>query len=300
MEACNDATAAAGPPTGRFSVAPLESGQQASNRAPAVDEDADGYDAFTGSDSAARGTSVSKSFAGLFSDPDGDTLTYTVSVPDDRTSLVDELEVDTAQSRVNFKYDGDDDWKNAVPAIANPLSTEVTLTATDPGGLSVTLKGTFQADWESHPKLRFADAYVVVYELLDPSAQGDGELPPDTAEVVLTFDQDLQTSPAPAASQFTVKVFNSDESAAGTIAVSSVAITGKKVSLELESAPESGQYLTLDYTHDDDKPIKRAAEGGDSAPGFTGRTVWTLFAVSEPPAEQGGADTAGGRCSARR
>ena len=278
VEACNDA--GCGPHRNRrFTV-------RAANRAPVVNADADNYATFTGTHNAARGTLVYKHFGGIFSDPDGDTLTYTVSVPDDRTNLVEVVGVHQSQQFVGLEHDDEDDWKNAVAAIPNPLSTEVTLTATDPGGLSVTLKGTFKATWESHPKLRFADAYVVVYELLDPSAQGDGELPPDTAEVVLTFDQDLQTSPLPAASQFTVKVFNQDESAAGTIAVSSVAITGKKVSLELASAPQAGQYLTLGYTHNDDKPIKRAAAGGDSAPGFTGRSVWMLFATSEPPTQR--------------
>lgn len=127
---------------------------------------------------------------------------------------------------------------------------------------------------DSHPKLRFVDAYVA------PPQQG--ETPADPATVILTFDQDLQTTLAPAASQFTVKVFNvEDDSAAGTIAADSVEVKDKRVILTLASAPEFSQYLTLDYTHDDDKPIKRAAKGGDPAPSFTAHTVWVLFATSE-------------------
>ena len=58
------------------------------NRAPAVNRQAGRYGAFVGTHNAPRGVWVSKVFGGIFSDPDGDTLTYTVSLPEDRSDLV--------------------------------------------------------------------------------------------------------------------------------------------------------------------------------------------------------------------
>ena len=45
------------------------------------------------------------------------------------------------------------------------------------------------------------------------------------------------------------------------------------VMLRLASALEYGQAVTLDYTHADDTPLRRAAGGGDATPGFTGQAV---------------------------
>ena len=70
---------------------------------------------------------------------------------DDRAGLVENLRIRESGSRLFFEYDGDADWNAASPALADPLATEVTLTATDPDGLSASLTGRFQADWESQP-----------------------------------------------------------------------------------------------------------------------------------------------------
>ena len=128
----------------------------------------------------------------------------------------------------------------------------MTLTATDPDGLSASVSGDFVTHWVSYPELVSATA----------SRQA----------VQLTFDLEVQANPAPGPGQFTVNVVN-EAGSAGTIAVSSVSVSGKAVTLELASALERGQEVTLDYAHDDDKPLKRAADGGDSAPGFTGQAV---------------------------
>ena len=146
--------------------------------------------------------------------------------------------------------DGDDDWKAASPALPDPLTFTVTLTATDPEGLSASVSGDFITDWVSYPELVSATA----------SRQA----------VELTFDLEVQGSLVP--SSFTVNVVNEDGSA-GTIAVSSVVVNGRAVTLALASALERGQTVTLDYAHDDATPLKRAAEGGDSLPSFTGQAV---------------------------
>ena len=227
------------------------------NAVPAVDEQAEAYDDFVGQHPAPRGVEASKRFEGIFSDPDGDELTYSVSVPDDRSRLVESLgthvaTTDDESDVLAILVDADDDWKTVSPALPDPLTIPVTLTATDPGGLSVSLSGHFVTDWESHP--------AVVSAAASPTA------------VVLTFDLEVQANPAPAPGQFTVNVFNEDGST-GAVAVSGVSVNGKVMTLHLASALESGQTVTLDYAHDDEGPLKRAAPGGDSAPGFTGRSV---------------------------
>ena len=144
IEACNDAGCGLGSAQ-RFRVQPPP------NRAPVVNTDADRYDDFIGSHNAPRGTIVFKSFEGIFSDPDGDELIFTASLPDDRAGLMEELRVRESGSLLFFLYDADDDWPDIRPALPNPVVTEVTLTATDPDGLSASLTGLFYARWEQPP-----------------------------------------------------------------------------------------------------------------------------------------------------
>ena len=121
------------------------------NFGPVVDDQAERYQGFTGTDNAPRGTLVSKVYDGIFSDPNGDTLTYTVSVPADRSALVDTVYVLESAQRVFIRLDAEDDWGAVTPALPKPLVTTVTLTATDPGGLSASVTGEFQTGWEAAP-----------------------------------------------------------------------------------------------------------------------------------------------------
>ncbi len=134
------------------------------NRAPVLNTQADYYSWFTGNNNAPRGTLVSKPFYGIFSDPDGDNLTYAVAISGGDSGLVDVLQfhndggsdAQAAQSgyplenvlRVFFQADADDDWDTIQPPLPNPLPITVTLTATDPDGLSVSLNGNFLIGWE--------------------------------------------------------------------------------------------------------------------------------------------------------
>ncbi len=233
------------------------------NRAPVVNTDAETYDNFTASLNTPRGTLVSKSFHQVFTDPDGDDLTYTVSVAEERRELVEELELALTDPRpssplpegfprVFFRTESAGDWKSVSPALADPLAMTATVTATDPEGLSVSLDGGFLIWWESQPEVE--------------SATITGQ------SIELTFDIAVEDDPTPASSQFTVNVANEDGTTR-TIAVSSVSVNGAVVTLTLASEPQSGQTVTLDYAHDDDAPLKRAAGGGDPAPDFTGQAV---------------------------
>ena len=238
-------------------------GANSANAAPTVDTDAANYDAFTGTHNAPRGTVVQKNFEGIFSDPDSDTLTYTVSVPTDSSALVSTLSVHTTEDLVQFAYDDDGDWSAADPPLADPLTTTVTLTATDPDGLSASITGEFRVDWESQPKLLRAETYT-----------RPGSDPPVQLLSVI-FDRVLDTTTVLATSQFTVNAFNADGTSAGAIGVNSVAVALRGVDLTLASVPDDDQTLTVDYAADADEPITRSG-GGDPAASFTGQAVTKL------------------------
>ena len=98
-------------------------------------------------------------------------------------------------------------------------------------------------------------------------------LPPglDTATVdgtslVLTYDQQLDTASVPAASAYSVKV----DGGAGA-APSSVAITGKTVTLTLATAVTSSRTVTVSYTVPADNPVQD--ESDLAAEAFTDRAV---------------------------
>ncbi len=50
-----------------------------------------------------------------------------------------------------IRLDAEDDWGAVTPELAKPLVTTVTLTATDPDGLSASVTGQFRTNWESSP-----------------------------------------------------------------------------------------------------------------------------------------------------
>ena len=142
VEACNDVGCSQGA-SRTFRVEPPP------NRAPLLNKQAGHYADFVGTHNAPRGIWVRKWFDGIFIDPDGDALTYTVSVPTEATGLVAGFGVHNTQDLLLFQYDADGDWAAVTPALPNPVVTQVTLTATDPDGLSASVTGPFSAHWEA-------------------------------------------------------------------------------------------------------------------------------------------------------
>ena len=237
------------------------------NHAPVINTGAKHYEWFTGTGNAPAEILVSKPFHGIFSDPDGDDLTYSVSVPSDQRQLVEMLEIhldeDVRTEAITATWRREcsrgcgsgpgprTGWKAISPMLADPVVVTVTLTATDPGGLSASLDGGFRINWQSQPELESAAAY--------------GQA------ITLTFDVALEDTLAPAPGQFTVNAVNGDGTS-GTVAVNSVALSGATVTLKLASELSEGQTVTVDYAHDADSPLQRAG-GGDPAPGFSGQAV---------------------------
>ena len=102
-----------------------------------------------------------------------------------------------------------------------------------------------------------------------PSATGAEVTAAKPKELVIDFDEALDTGSVPAAGAFTVKVGGST---AGAPSVSSVAIDGDKVKLALAVALDAGQTsVTVDYTKPGSDPLRDAAENGVAT--FTGRAV---------------------------
>ena len=235
------------------------------NRAPVVNTGTRNYDWFIGQNNAPRGVLVSKSFYQVFTDPDGDELTYSVAIKKGDRQLLDEfsigLDYRTPENshrplevfhRVWFRAEDATDWKGKSPALADPVVVTATATATDPEGLSVSLDGGFLIWWESHPAVVKATASKQAIEL--------------------TFDVAVEDDPAPMAEQFTVNVVNEDGTT-GTVSVTQLSVNGAVVTLGLASELSPGKSVTVDYAHDADTPLKRAAEGGDHAASFTGQVV---------------------------
>ena len=134
------------------------------NRAPVVNTGTQNYEWFVKEQNAPRGVLVSKSFAGLFSDPDGDQLTYAASVTGGRAELLDDLAIGSwgrsdllagqspwpreATQRVFIEVDDEDDWDALEPTLAERPVISVTVTATDPSGLTASVQGDFVVIWE--------------------------------------------------------------------------------------------------------------------------------------------------------
>ena len=132
----------------RFRVEPSSQ----SNRAPTVNEGAEWYNNFVDSRSVPRGILVFKPFEGIFVDPDGDPLTVTVSVPVDHIGLVDSVYIAEVGDYVFLRMNADNDWGGITPALSHRLVTPVTLTATDPDGLSASITGNFLTHWDAEPE----------------------------------------------------------------------------------------------------------------------------------------------------
>ena len=141
VEACNDV--GCGPPLARRFVVEL-----IPNRAPAVNADGDRYSDFITSLNAPRGVLVHKSFEGIFTDPEGEKLTYTVSVPANRRDKVDIVYPVRHRHLLSLRMDAYDHWGPVRGESSTLLDTAVTLTATDPDGMSASVTGAFLTNWE--------------------------------------------------------------------------------------------------------------------------------------------------------
>ena len=112
----------------------------------------------------------------------------------------------------------------------------------------------------------------------------------DTATVsgrslVLTYDENLDEDSEPAASDYSVSVGGG----IGT-APSSVAVSGKTVTLTLATAVTNGQTVTVDYTKPTSDPVKD--KSGNEAEGFTNQSVTNNTPSTNSAPEFSGTSTA--------
>ncbi len=112
------------------------------NAAPVVNTTATDYAELVKASNAPRGVMVYAHFRGVFSDPDGDALTHSLTIPADRADLVEEYGFSTTELFFGFEMDDEDDWSQ----VPNRFETVVTLTATDPYGLSASVDARFLTD----------------------------------------------------------------------------------------------------------------------------------------------------------
>ena len=99
---------------------------------------------------APAGTDAGKSFAGVFTDADGDDLTYAAGIDDDSTaklSAFSSLGVNAAASRLSVQAKAGAHLLDVTPALPSPFGTLVHLDATDPCGDTVRVYGKFITSW---------------------------------------------------------------------------------------------------------------------------------------------------------
>ena len=129
--------------------------------------------------------------------------------------------------------------------------------------LTVTGRG---IDDDDDPYIHSAAVRVKVREDITPPSLQTATV--NAASLALTYDEDLDTGSAPAASAYTVTVNGTTRNLAAT---SPVSIAGRTVTLTLASPVEYGDTVTLTYTVPDTNPVQDLEP--NSAPGFTGQEV---------------------------
>ena len=162
------------------------------NRAPVVDTEGENYAQFVGDINAPSGVLVSKPLYQVFSDPDGDKLSYAATITSGNSHLVEELDLrlpdDPNRPAITsvgifprlFLTAGDDaDWKAISPALADPARVTVRVTATDTSGLSASVEGDYLVQWDSYPEVVSAEASGKAIEVtFDVAVEDDPASPP--------------------------------------------------------------------------------------------------------------------------
>ena len=244
------------------------------NRAPVLDTGAAEYHAFTRAGNAPRGTHVTKPFNGLFTDPDGDALTYTVALADEtQAPLVDLLAIPTAEDlgehaddeslaqRVHYRADAEGDWDALDPAPPNPVAVTVRVTATDPDGLSASVDGVFQTTWEP-----VTTPAVTGVAITSNAGADDTYALGDTIEVQVTFDEAVDVDTAGGTPHLTIRMDPDYGDKLATYAGGSgtTALTFTHEVVEPNYSPQ-GIAVMANTLALNGGTIRSAATGGDAA-----------------------------------
>ncbi|MDE0171634.1 MAG: S8 family serine peptidase [bacterium] len=172
-----------------------------------------------------------------FSDPEGDPLTFTLSVSRDDVHVAGGVGYSDRAERIWFAAKNACALAGLDPPTGDAYYTVVTMTATDPGGATAGATATFRTDPETFQCPSLADATV------------------DGATVTLDFDADLAKgwvldagviSPAePAATEFEV---TADGATAALADTDALAVGDSTITLTLASPVTAGQTVTVSYT----------------------------------------------------
>ena len=249
------------------------------NRAPVLDTGAAEYNAFTRAGNAPRGTHVTKPFNGLFSDPDGDALTYTVALADEtQAPLVEFLAIPTEEElgenagdvrlaqRVHYRADAEGDWDALDPAPPNPVAVTVRVTATDPDGLSASVDGVFQTTWEP-----VTTPAVTGVAITSNAGEDDTYALGDTIEVQVTFDEAVAVDTAGGTPHLTIKMDPEygDKPATYESGAGTTRLTFTYEVVEPNYSPQGIAVLENTLALNGGT-IRSAATGGDAALAHTG------------------------------
>ena len=123
---------------------------------------------------------------------------------------------------------------------------------------------------------------LVATDVFAPALSESAPPAVDSRRLVLTFDEPLDATSAPAAGAFAVRVAGADR------AVSAVRVAGRAVTLTLAAAAAAGETVTVGYTKPEGAgatPVRDAA--GNPAESFAGKPVTNRTPASDPPPAAG-------------
>ena len=191
-----------------------------------------------------------------FSDPDGDELTFTLTANRNDTYVAGDLSYIDWVGRVFFAAKTACALADIDVPSGGIVDTVVTMTATDPGGLSAQVSVTFRTNPSDFACPSVSNATV------------DG----DTVTIELDADLARSYQLVPTASEFAVHV----DGVAATLAADAASASGSTITLTLPEAVTADQTVTVSYTPGD-FPVAEA---------FTNQTVTNNTPPVEIPADE--------------
>ena len=211
-------------------------------------------------------------------DPDGDEVTFSLSLSRGDTHVPGELTHNVTLSRVFFMAKGDCELAHLDPAPASPLETVVTVTASDPHGATAKLDLTYSTSWGC--------AAPVLQTAAVDAATG--------RTVTLTFDKNLKALTGAQLSElkFAIAIVGAYDQGVRIpgMAPGRIVIEGRELRLHVgnpwggTSAAPPGKEIAVEYRAADAATLGAALRGADDKPvrSFTRRMTRSASGASAP------------------